>query len=248
MPAARPVSLTSSGQPITGNYISSTGTGGNGGNLSTASSTLVLNGVDSSGNSINTSDTGSGNGGTVTITTTSPIVFTVGASSPISNGTAGNINSSGTVGGYISMLNSGNQTVNSGYSILANGTTGSGGAIYFQSQPGVASLNVIVNGTVQATNSANNAGNIGFNTGAGQNLNLVGSGTVNAGSTVYVGNIESTGNISNPFVFLSQPSGTVIIDKNLTVGNNVVTNGYIPPPPVPPSPVTPENSRSHYSD
>ena len=229
------VTLTSPGQAITGNYISATGSGGNGGSVTTFSSTLVLNGVDTSGDSVNTQSTG-GNGGIVSITTTSPLVFTVGHGGNLTgNGTAGNINANGVNGGSITLTNygnttTGNQVING--SVTASGTTGNGGTILFQGQPS-STLTTTVNGLVQASNNANNSGVIGFNSGPGQNVNLLGTGTINGGTSVNIGNLNP-----GTLALLPQPAGTVIIAQTLTITNAVQNNGFVPPGPPSPSSIT----------
>jgi len=232
------ITITSNGQAITGNYISSTGTGGNGGSITTSSNTLVLNGVDSSGNSINTSDISTGNGGAVSITTTSPLVFTVGGGGNLTgNGTAGNINANGVKGGSIALTNygnsiTGNQVING--SITANGTTGNGGSILFQAQQPAGSFPLIttINGgaLVQATNAADDSGLIGFNAGAGEDITLDGAGTVHAGAAVRLGALNPS-----TLALLNTSGGTILINKSLTIGNAIETNGFIPPSPSAPT-------------
>lgn len=236
-------SLTSTGQAITGNYISATGNGGNGGSVNTSSSTLVLNGADAANNSISTLSTG-GNGGTVSVTTTSSDTFTVGGNGNLTgNGTAGNINASGINGGFITITSYGNNTTGNQIingSVLANGTTGTGGNILFQGQQpaGSAPLMTTVNsgGLVQATNTADTSGIIGFNAGVGEGVDLNGSGTVHAGQVVNVGALNPS-----TLALLNVAAGTVLISPSLSIGNAVATNGYIPPPP---TPVVPETSNS----
>ena len=150
--------------------MSATGTGGNGGSVTTNSSVLVLNGVDASGDSINTQSVG-GNGGIVSITTTSPLVFTIGSAGNLTgNGTAGNINANGVNGGFITFTNTGNSTdgnqvVNG--TITANGTTGNGGNVLFQGPSSTAPLTVTFNtgSSVEANNTADDSGLIGSTLG-----------------------------------------------------------------------------------
>ncbi|MEI9914199.1 MAG: hypothetical protein WDN66_04480 [Candidatus Saccharibacteria bacterium] len=50
-------------------------------------------------------------GGTINVTTTAPLVFTIGVGGNLTNnGTAGNINASGVSGGFITISNAGNST------------------------------------------------------------------------------------------------------------------------------------------
>ncbi len=178
--------------------------------------------------------TGTGNGGIVTITTTSPLVFTVGGGGNLTgNGTAGNINANGVNGGFITATNYGNSTTGNQIingSITANGTTGNGGTILFQGQQpaGSTPLTTIFNSgsLVQATNNANNSGLIGLNAGAGQNIGLAGTGIVHAGSTVRIGALNPS-----TLALLNVPGGTVNISSGITIGNAIETNGFIPSPP-----------------
>jgi len=231
------VTISSTGQAIVGNYISSTGTGGNGGNVTTSSNTLVLTSADSSGNSVDTLATGSGNGGTVSITTTSPLVFTIGNGAGTGNGTGGSINASGVNGGFVTITSygnstNGNQVING--SVIANGTTGNGGNILFQGEQPAGSAPLTTTFTtgslVQATNNADDSGLIGFNAGVDESVNLDGTGTVHAGNAVRIGALNPS-----TMGLLNVAGGTVNISSGLTIGNQVQTNGFIPPPPPFPS-------------
>ena len=238
------ISLNGGSQGINGTLISATGTGaGNGGSVSTGSGTLVLTSQNGSGNSIDVSASGTGNGGSVSVTTTSPIAFTIGGGAGTGNGTAGNISANGVNGGNIVFTNYGtplpvvvNQVING--TITANGTTGAGGTVLFQGQQpaGSAPLQTQFNGgLVQATNTADNSGIIGFNGGPGQLVVLSGTGTVHAGQVVRAGNLDP-----NTLALLPQSAGLIIVSPSVSISNSFETNGFIPPPPPgPPTPVNP---------
>jgi len=218
------VTITSPGHSITTGYISTIANGGgNGGNINVSGDTVSLINVDPSGNSLNASATGGGNGGNITITTTNltlPFIICV----PIPNGTAGEVMSNGVNGGFIILNNYGGTIISTGCLIEANGTTGNGGKVLFQSRvpAGSAPLTVTINGSVIATNNAGNSGRIGFNGGPGQNITLIGPGSLFAGDLVRIGNL-------NPITLdlISPPAGTVTIDPRLNIQVGILNNALI---------------------
>lgn len=190
------VTLTAPNGNITLGHASMIGVGGaNGGNFTSLSKNLS---VTHAGQSIDVSAL-SGNAGNVRVTTTSSTPFQVGAVS--SNGTAGDILALGINGGKVTLVNTGGQKVGTGAVILANGTTGSGGTIQFA---GSGSLNVVVNGTVSATNNSGKSGIVGINSGT-QNMSLTGTGKIQAGASINLGNLNSTS-----LNLLGTPSGTLL--------------------------------------
>src|SRR5262249_9137491 len=126
--------------------------------------------------------------------------------------------------------------VNAGAEILANGAAGDGGKIRFQNSlpAGGQPLVATINGFVQADNAANTTGRVGFNSGPGQNVTLIGNGVVWGGEFVSAGNLDPETLIPVP-----PAAGIVKVDPNLTILNRFVTNGTIPPPPTPPTPFKP---------
>jgi len=236
------VSILSTGQAIVDTLINAEGSGaGNGGSVTTSSATLVSNSKNSIGNSIDVSASGTGTGGTVSITTTAAQAFTVGNGAGTENGTAGNISANGHNGGFVSLINFGNSTNGIPNQIIngkvtANGTTGTGGKILLQGQQPAGSAPLITQfngGIIQASNNSNNSGLIGFNGGAGQNVSLLGTGIVNAGTVVRVGNLNTS-----TLALLSVRAGTIFISPTVIITNALETNGTfsVPPPPaIPPS-------------
>src|SRR5262249_42193687 len=143
-------------------------------------------------------------------------------------------------GGYITFTNygdttgsspKGNQIVDSSASVLANGTTGNGGNILFQGNV-PSTLIVTVNGLVQATNTADTSGLIGFNGGPSEDVTLNGNGTIHAGQYVEIGNLSSSPVLAAQMstVLPTQSAGTITIASTLTAGNEIITNGTIPVP------------------
>jgi hypothetical protein len=227
------VVVSSSGQNIVGQFIGATGSGaGNGGSITTYSANLQLTGS-SGGNSIDVSSSGSGNGGNANITTTSTAPFAVGNGAAGGNGVLGNIAANGTNGGFVTVDSYyAGQVVNSGAMVTANGTSGSGGKVLFEggAPPNYNSFYSVINGLVQATNSANDSGIVGFNGGHG-NVTLIGSGDINGGSVVRAGNLNP-----NTLEFLPHGAGQISVDSNLVISNSFETNGHFPIPPTPPTP------------
>ena len=223
---------------IVGQYINATGSGaGNGGTIATNSPNLELTGS-SAGASLNASASGSGNGGAIIVTTTSSAPFTVGNGAVTGNGVLGNVIANGTSGGFITLDSYyAGQVVNTGAEVTANGTTGSGGKVLFEggAPPNFNPVYAVINGLVQATNNANDSGIVGFNGGHGS-VTLIGSGTINGGSVVRAGNLNS-----NTLEFLPHSGGLISVDPNLVITNNFETNGHgpIPTPPGPPGPTPP---------
>ena len=157
-----------------------------------------------------------------------PQSFVVGNGSSTGNGTAGNISANGTNGGFITLSNSGSPNLTVNGEITANGTSGSGGGILIQEQPASSStLTVQFNGgLIQASNNANNSGKVGFNGGAGQNINLLGFGAVSGGQGVYFGNLNpDASNIG----LLAQSGGFITISPFITVTNSIFGNGTFLP-------------------
>ncbi len=234
------VTITTPGT-ITGTFISATGAGSGNGGIFTTSGRLVLNGKDGSGNSLTTNVTGSGTAGNMIIHTTSPQEFVVGSGAGTGNGTLGNISANGLNGGFIILKNEVPNSTPSQViigSITANGTTGTGGKVELEAlQPlGAGPLTVLFNGgLIQATNNANNLGRVGFNGGPGQNISLLGFGTINGGEFVHAGNLDEF-----TLEFINPPAGTIIVSPGLVITNNFATNGIIPQPVAPISPITPQ--------
>src|SRR5262249_57020825 len=108
---------------------------------------------------------------------------------------SGEITANGVSGGRIEILSRNPLVINSGATIQANGTTGSGGKILFALDPaaqGTASLLVVNDSThVEATNLANDSGRIGFHSGKNRDLILAGTGSLVAGVITF-GNLNLT--------------------------------------------------------
>ncbi len=213
------ITITTPGA-IVGTFINATGSlGGSAGSIFTTSSTLSLSGTNGYGDSVDASS-GGGNAGNVSITTTSSQTFIVGGNFG-GNGVAADIRADGLNGGFVTLTNygnsnTGNQIING--SVSANGTTGFGGMVLFQGQQpaGSAPLISTIDGFVEATNFGNNSGIIGFNGGPGQNISLFGTGFVDAGNVVRIGNLNPT-----TLAFQSPSAGRIFISPSLHLGNRV---------------------------
>lgn len=191
--------------------------------------------------SISASAAGNGLGAHVTITSTAAAVLTVGAAG--SNAVEGPITANGVDGGRIDISSGGGLSVAATGLIQANGSTGSGGKILIAMSPvGSGKLTVDNQGTIEATNIASDSGFIGLHSGAGNDAAITGGGTLMAGDTVSLGNLNTTtlaldpvaagngdfaqGTVLNNFVFnvhLQQmslvSSGNLKLPKNLNLTN-----------------------------
>ncbi len=170
-----------------------------------------------------TAGSGTGNGGSVTLTNNSsgPIIIgtNIDVSGAPSSGNGGTIainagrggisiapgmalTANGTNGGRINLLSAGITTINSGVTVVANGTTGNGGMIQLASYPIGGSFVVVNNGLIQATNNYNNSGIVGFNGGPTGSILLIGSGSVQAGGYVGSGYLDrNTLAVYDPRIF-----------------------------------------------
>ncbi len=192
--------------------------GAPGGTITVNADNLFVTQVLSNLASIDASSPADGNGGTVNITTNSGNVFVVG-NAPGPNGTAGDILADGgNNGGSITLNNAGGQTVNT--TVSASGKSGKGGSVFLGGSP---NLNVLVNGSILATNNANSSGTIAISAGANGTVNVNGNGTIQAGKVVKVGNVNP-----NNLKFASPPANSVNIDPNLTIGNKIDFGGGAP--------------------
>lgn len=189
-----------------------------GGAISVVAENLFVSSTLASGASIDTS-AGSGfttTGGIVAITTLSANPFVVGgAQAP--NGTFGDILAGGASGGQIFLSHDGGLTVNG--TVSANGKGGTGGLVFID---GASPLVVTVNGTgtITANNSNNDSGTVAISAiskfGGKPQITVQGTGTIQAGQTVKVGNI-------NPITlkFQSPQPSAVNIANTLTIGNKL---------------------------
>jgi hypothetical protein len=234
--------ITITAPSINGGFIDDTTSGSTlpGGNVAITTTSLALSGADGAGASINVSNTSNtGNGGTVNINTSTPTVFTVGpGGAATGNGTNGAIIANGVSGGFVTLTNAGNLTVNAGGLIAANGTTGVGGDVLIQNSttPGTNPLIVINNGTISAISNSATTGLNGLNGGPGQTITVLGNGTFIAGECTHIGNLNQT-NLD----FLTTPSGTITVSSTLTFIPHFCTQGSVVIIIVPPviKPVTP---------
>src|SRR5262249_6304402 len=105
------------------------------------------------------------------------------------------------------------------------------------SPAGTTPLNVTINGSVQATNNANNNGIVGFNSGpTPQTVTVLGTGVITGGASVNFGNLNSS-----TLAPINPPGGTITYSPNLTISNQIILNGNYTPP-IPPTPPTPTPS------
>jgi len=209
------ITLTTRGDVSVGT-LDATGTGKNsGGTVAVFAQNFEAASQLISGNSVDASATGTGDGGTISIQTSSNNPFEVCGATI--NSTAGHIAANGVNGGSLTLDNAGGQIVHAGCSVTANGTTGNGGTIFLT---GTSPLNVTVDGSIVATNNVNKSGTIAINSGPKGTVNVNGTGTIQAGKSVKVGNINPT-----TLKFASPKAASVNIDPNLTIGNKVIQAG-----------------------
>jgi hypothetical protein len=217
----------SSGGDVSAFTLDATGdTNVDGGAISVFAENLFVSNTLASGASIDAS-AGSGfttMGGIVAITTLSANPFVVGgAAAP--NGTDGDILAEGANGGQIFLSHDGGLTVNG--TVSANGKGGTGGLVYIDgASPMVVTLNGT--GTISATNSNNDSGTVAISAipkfGGQPQIAVQGTGTIQAGQTVKVGNI-------NPITlkFQSPKPSAVNIANTLTIGNQLQNQLAGPP-------------------
>lgn len=173
-------------------------------------------------------DGAGGDGGLIRIVTNSDNILLVG-SLPDPNRVNGNITANGVNGGRIELLNRGSQGVQSGFRIEANGTSGSGGRILFALDPdswAEAPLLPINDGLIEAANDADDSGRIAFHTGPGQNLILLGAGSLHAGEIVHFGNVDPVG-----LGLEAQFAGKISVQQRSIL--NASAGNPAPPPPEP---------------
>jgi hypothetical protein len=147
------------------------------------------------------------------------------------------------LGGSITLSNGKGQQVEVGGLIQANSTapaefgTPSSGKILFQSSPvGTKALKVVINGLVEAKSPTlydvvnpdpppadfsviTSCGIIGINSGAGQRITLQGTGRLDAGRSVSLGNLDGS------LIPSGQAAGNISVQSTLTIGITLVQNG-----------------------
>ncbi len=102
---------------------------------------------------------------------------------------AEDLTANGINGGRIDLRVNGTTTIAAGKVVQANGTTGAGGQIQF-SGLGTPDVTVVNNGTIEARNTADTSGAVGFNGGTTGNVDLSGGGTTHGGEFVSFGNLD----------------------------------------------------------
>jgi len=234
------ISLSSNANITVNTLQSFAGAAGNGGSIITNSSNLSVVGIGPDGNSISTFAT-NGNGGVVSVNTTSSNPFIAG--SPIPNGTASGIASTGfNNGGRVTIASNG-ATVNS--SISANGGTGSGGVVTIvANNPANTNPTFNVNSPVSAVGAIPNTGAVGIGSGAGQplTLNINGGGSINAGKQLTIGNLNAVTGLPSglPSGLLTvTPTPSAVLPAAPFNTSLIVYNGILPAPPAPLTPITP---------
>ncbi len=167
----------------------------------------------------------------MTIKTCCSDVFVIGTAVG-TNVSLGGVLANGAVnGGRINLQNGGGQQINAGQTVAANGGTGTGGMILLETcTPGTGSLAVVNNGFISATNTADDSGIVGINSGAGQNLNLSGTGNILGGEVVRLGNLDQT------TLALSPVNAGFITYSQTSILNSLEQNPATPIPPPTPAP------------
>lgn len=213
--------------------ISASSIGGNGGTVSVLGKTLGIYGLNADNSSISVSSD-VGNGGSIFAQSLDPFNrLTIGC--PNCNSFAGDLNANGINGGRINVATSSGLEVRSGFSAIANGSTGAGGTVQVIGVP-LNTLNVVNDGNIVARNTADNSGVVGFNSGfeGGVNLSSNGGGVVHAGNTVAFGNLDtSTGLPINPVIFPASTNflyGSISANQAGSSIGNTIAVGRAPLP------------------
>ena len=221
-----------------------TGTG-NGGNIFTRSTSIML-GKDAAGTSLS-ADSTAGSGGSIVVMTYIPKALLIGTPQSANgvngingvngansiegissiNGISGNVSASGAVdGGRIKFVNGAGQNLSSSATVIANGGTGEGGRILFSTSTFGETLTV--NGLVQAKNNADNRGRVGVNGGPNSQTIVLGRGTLWGGEFVSVGDVDPTS-----MELMAVPGGSISIASSVTIRNTLLQNpGFLSAAPV----------------